>query len=42
LDDPGQLQAKRENVRRLARPHAALEIVTELLKLKSGSTRQEL
>ena len=42
LDDSDQLQAKRENVRRLARPHAAREIVTELLKLKSGSTRQEL
>jgi processive 1,2-diacylglycerol beta-glucosyltransferase len=42
LDDSDQLQAKRENVRRLARPHAAREIVTELLKLKTSSTRQEL
>jgi len=35
LDDPDQLQSKRENVRRVARPHAAREIVTDLLKLKN-------
>jgi processive 1,2-diacylglycerol beta-glucosyltransferase len=34
LDDEDRLQAMRENVRRLARPHAAREIVTELLRLK--------
>ena len=35
LDDRARLQTMRENVRRFARPHAAKEIVTELLKLKS-------
>jgi processive 1,2-diacylglycerol beta-glucosyltransferase len=34
LDDPIRLQSMRENVRRFARPHAAREIVIELLKLK--------
>jgi processive 1,2-diacylglycerol beta-glucosyltransferase len=35
LDDPIRLQTMRENVRRFARPHAAREIVIELLKLKN-------
>lgn len=35
LDDPQRLGVMRENVRRLARPHAASEIVTQLLRLKS-------
>jgi len=35
LDDPDRLETMRENVRRVARPHAAGEIVTELLRLKS-------
>ena len=37
LDDPDRLAAMRENVRRLARPHAASEIVTQLLTLKNTS-----
>src|SRR5882762_7991971 len=37
LDDEQRLATMRENVRRLARPHAAHEIVTQLLKLKSDS-----
>jgi processive 1,2-diacylglycerol beta-glucosyltransferase len=35
LDDPQRLDTMRENVRRLARPHAASEIVTQLLRLKN-------
>jgi processive 1,2-diacylglycerol beta-glucosyltransferase len=35
LDNELRLATMRENVRRLARPHAAREIVTQLLKLKS-------
>lgn len=35
LDDPDRLEAMRANVRRVARPNAAGEIVTELLRLKN-------
>ena len=35
LDNEPRLATMRENVRRLARPHAAGDIVTQLLKLKS-------
>src|SRR5205807_6196606 len=35
LDDPARLAAMRANARRLARPHAAHDIVAKLLALKS-------
>jgi processive 1,2-diacylglycerol beta-glucosyltransferase len=37
LDDPERLATMRANVRRLARPHAAREIITKLLTLKRQS-----
>jgi processive 1,2-diacylglycerol beta-glucosyltransferase len=37
LDDPDRLAAMRANVRRLARPRAAHEIVAKLLTLKEGT-----
>lgn len=35
LDDPKRMATMKENIRRLARPHAARDIVTALTKLKS-------
>jgi processive 1,2-diacylglycerol beta-glucosyltransferase len=40
LDDPARLAAMRANVRRLARPHAARDIVARLLSLKREHARK--
>jgi processive 1,2-diacylglycerol beta-glucosyltransferase len=37
LDDPKRLETMRQNAGRVARPAAAADIVTELLKLKRGA-----
>lgn len=40
LDDPQRLATMRANVRRLARPRAAHEIITKLLSIKENSVRK--